>query len=452
MTKKRRTRRKRRRPRPETARPRVRTLDAAVALAGAHAFWALIQWKELLAARSGAPAFCVLGGGDACEVVVNSPFAAAIERWTVLPVAGWGVVWSLAAIALPLWTRIQRGRGRPSAAYWSATLATAAAGAAAVVVLAAASLASGALCTNCAITYLLAVAYGAVCLRDLEPPVVKQVARGLPIAAAATLAAFLLLLYPGIQTSRAIRGQSPASIRPLELPPQSTLGDRDLRSLLQQLPAAELQALSDALAAYARGAAVPPRPPRSLIGPAFAPVRITEFSDILCSHCADLHETLATIRRTLPPESFALEARQFPLDAACNPHVTAMMGKPVRCTAAKALICAEEEPYFFDFASALFERQRTLTEKNVYALAEPYIAREKLAACMAAPATQAKLSDDIAWAMQTGLQGTPHVLVNGRTGSAFAPFLRAIVLAGGDADQPSFSQLPAAQPPPSRRN
>jgi serine/threonine-protein kinase len=394
----------------------------------------------------------VLGGGDACEVVVNSPFAAAIERWTVLPVAGWGVAWSLVAIALPLWTRIQRGRGRSIDSHWSATLATAAAGVAAVLVLAAASLASGALCTNCAVTYVLVVAYGAICIRDLAPPVAKRVARGLPIAAAATLAAFLLLLYPGIQMSRAIREPSPASIRPLELPPQSTLRDRDLRSLLQQLPAAELQALSDALAAYARGAAVPLPPPRSLMGPAFAPVRITEFSDILCGHCADLHETLARIRQTLPPDSFALEARQFPLDAACNPHVTALVGKPVRCTAAKALICAEGEPYFFDFASALFGRQRTLTEKNVYALADPYVAREKLAACMAAPATQAKLADDIAWAMQSGLQGTPHVLVNGRAGSAFAPFLRAIVLAGGDANQPLFSHLPAARQQQSRRN
>jgi serine/threonine-protein kinase len=430
---------------PETSRPRVRTLYGAIALAGAHACWALFQWKELLAAQSGAPAFCVLGGGDACEVVLNSPFAAAIQRWTILPVAGWGVAWSLVAIALPVWTRIQRGRGRSTDSYWSATLSTAAAGVAAVLVLAAASLASGALCTNCAVTYLLVVAYGSVCVRDLEPPVAKRIARGLPIAAAATLAAFLLLLYPGIQMSRPILEPRPASIGPLDLPPQSTRRDRDLRSLLQQLPAAELQALSEALAAYARGTAVPLRPPRSLIGPAFASVRITEFSDILCGHCADLHEALATLRRTLPSESFALEARQFPLDAACNPHVTRMMGKPVRCTAAKALICMEETPTLFDFAGALFERQRILTEEKVYALAEPYLAREKLSACIAAPETQAKLADDIAWAMQTGLEGTPHVLVNGRKGSAFAPFLRAIVLAGGDADQPLLSQLPRAR-------
>jgi serine/threonine-protein kinase len=361
-------------------------------------------------------------------------------------VAGWGVAWSLVAIALPLWTRIQRGRGRPSESTWSATLSTAAAGIAAVLVLAAASLASGALCTNCAVTYLLVVAYGGVCIRDLEPPVAKRIARGLPIAASATLAAFLVLLYPGIQTSRVILGQSPASIRPLDLPSQSTRRDQDLRSLLQQLPPSELGVLSEALAAYARDAAAPLRPPRSLIGPTFAAVRITEFSDILCGHCAELHETLATIRRSLPSESFALEARQFPLDAACNPHVTAMMGKSVRCTAAKALICAEGESYFFDFASALFGSRRTLTEAKVYALAKPYLAREKLSACIAAPATQAKLADDIAWAMETGLVGTPHVLVNGRTGSAFAPFLRAIVLAGGDADRPLFSHLPAPRP------
>jgi protein-disulfide isomerase len=119
-----------------------------------------------------------------------------------------------------------------------------------------------------------------------------------------------------------------------------------------------------------------------------------------------------------------------------------LRGKPVRCTAAKALICAEGEAYAFDLASALFGDQRALTEEKVYALAKPWVAPAKLAACIADPATEAKLADDIEWAIQCDLTGTPLVLVNGRTGSAFAPFLSAIVLAAGDADQPAFAQLP----------
>ncbi len=416
-------------------------------LALVHVFWTLFQWKELLDARSGASAYCLLGGGDACETVLNSAFAVAVERWTILPVAGWGVAWSLLAMALPLWTRVQRGRGKPSDAVWSATLLTAALGIASVVVLVAASIATGALCTNCALTYVLVVAYAAVCARDLEPPAVKRVMRGVPIAGASALAAFLLLLYPAIHTSRAVGGRSPMPTGPLELPPQDSSRARDLARLLQELPTAQRQDLSDALALYESGSAVPLRPARSLIGASYAPVRITEFSDILCSHCADLHATLTRIRRTLPAGSFSIDARQFPLDRACNPNVTTMTGKPVRCTAAKALICSEGEPYFFDFAGALFASQRSLSEEKVFALAKPHIAREQLAACIAAPATRAKLADDIAWAMEARLRGTPLVLVNGRKGSAFPPFLSAIVLAGGDPDQALFAHLPEARRP-----
>ena len=36
--------------------------------------------------------------------------------------------------------------------------------------------------------------------------------------------------------------------------------------------------------------------PRALIGSATAPVRITEFADTLCGHCAELHRTLTEIR------------------------------------------------------------------------------------------------------------------------------------------------------------
>jgi serine/threonine-protein kinase len=436
VTKKRRTKgpKKGRRARaaPKASRPRLRTLDAAVALGLLNAVWAAIQWKELLDARSGTPAFCLLGASDACETVLNSAFAVAVERWALLPVAGWGLAWSLVASALPLWTRINAGRGRPSDAPWSATLLTAAAGIGSIPALVLASFSAGALCTNCALTYLMVGAYAAVCARDLEPPVLNRLRRGLPIAGAATVTAFLLLLTPALRTS-STRGGPLAPGVP---------GDPDLASLLGSLSPADLQELSNALAVYANAEAVPLRPPRSLVGPAFAPVRITEFSDILCGHCAELHVTLTQIRRSFPAGSFAVEPRQFPLDAACNPYAAQLKGKPVRCTAAKTLICAEGEPYAFDLAGALFENQRSLTEAKVYALAKPYVARAKLAACIAAPATQAKLADDIRWAMQSRLKGTPLVLVNGRTGSAFAPFLRAIVLAGGDADRPAFAKLP----------
>lgn len=445
MAKKKQKRQKKRRDPQRLPRPRVRTLHAAVALAGLNALWALFQWNELLTARAGGDAFCALTSSDTCASVWDSSFATAVERWTSMPVAGWGVVWSLVAIALPLWARVRIARGKPSAAYWPATLLTACMGIVALPVLLVTSLDSGAICSDCALTYLLVLAYGATCLRDLERPVARQLVRGAPLAGAATLAAFLLLLYPGMRTPRAVLTANLASTARLQLPPQDAPRDGLLASFLQDLPNTELQLLSEALAIYSRGSAKPLHPPRALVGSADAPVRITEFSDILCSHCAILHQMLAALRAKLPPGSLAIDPRQFPLDPACNPNVQLKTSDPIHCAAAKAIICAEKEQRAFDFAGELFRSQRALTEEKIYRLAAPFVSREELAACISDPVTEAALRDDIAWAMSCDIKGTPLVLVNGRMVPAFPPFLHAILLAGGDAKHPLFAYLPPAK-------
>lgn len=447
MAKKKQKRGKQRSEPSRPARPRARTLHAAVGLAVLNALWALFQWKELLTARAGGNAFCALADSDVCEGVWDSAFATAVERWTLIPVAGWGVVWSLVALALPLWARVRIARGKPSAASWHATLVTACAGILAVPVLFATSLASGAICSDCAITYLLVLGYAATCLRDLERPVVRRLARGAPLAGAATLAAFLLLLYPGMKTPGAVLEATLGSVPRLELPPQDTPRDRLLASFLEELPGTNLQLLSQALAIYSNGSEKTLRPPRSLLGPVDAPVRIVAFSDVLCGHCAHLHTVLTSLLSELPPDSLAIDSRQFPLDGNCNPYVPTKASEPIRCTAAKAIICAEKDHHDFELAGRLFRNQRTLNEEKVYALAEPFLSREKLAACISDPATEAKLRDDINWGMACGLQGTPLVLVNGRMAPNFPPFLHAILLAEGNANHPLFAHLPPAKPP-----
>jgi protein-disulfide isomerase len=320
-------------------------------------------------------------------------------------------------------------------------------GVVAVPVLLVTSLASGAICSDCVLTYLLVLGYGATCLRDLERPMAGRLARGAPLAGAATLAAFLLLLYPGMQTPEAVLEANLESIPRLELPPQETLRDRLLARFLEGLPGNQLQLLSEALAMYSSGVAKPLHPPRSLVGPADAAVRVTEFSDILCGHCANLHEVLTTLRSKLPPGCFSIDPRQFPLDGTCNPYVPIKASDPIRCTAAKAIICAEREQRAFDFAGELFRHRHTLTEEKLYALAKPFLSREELSACIADPVTKAKLLEDISWGMSCGLRGTPLVLVNAREAPTFPPFLHAILLAGGDTNHPLLAHVRSARPP-----
>jgi serine/threonine-protein kinase len=147
----------------------------------------------------------------------------------------------------------------------------------------------------------------------------------------------------------------------------------------------------------------------------------------------------------LPSGSFALESRQFPLDARCNPAIQMKSSDDgVRCVAARAMICTEKS--WMSFAGVLFENQRRLTTKMVYSLAAPFISRERLEDCVASAETEAKLRDDIAWAQQHDIQGTPLVLVNGREASSSLEFLYAMVLAKANPEHPAFAALPPPRP------
>ncbi len=418
--------------------PRPVALAAAVALAGLHGLWALFQWTELAVARAGGEPFCPLGDAGACAALWDSPIAIAVQTSTGLPVAGWGLVWSVAAFALPLGVLTRAARGRTAPGAWAATLVTALAGLTGVLGLAAASLALGRLCGTCVLTYVLVLTYAALCFGQPGRLRGGEAVRGAVLAAAVALAAFLVLLVPGLRTSPAPQAASlVAPGTPAALGPEA----RPLAESIQALPPQARQLLADTLAAWARSAPVPLRPPRALLGPAGAPVRITEFSDVLCGHCAALHRVLGELR-AFPDAPFALDARQFPLDAACNPFAARRDESPVRCLAARALICLEGHPDAFAFTGRLFAHQQELSEERIYELAAPLRSRAELAACVAHPETERKLQEDVSWAAELGIQGTPLVLVNDRPAANFPPLLQALVLARGDPTHPSLARLP----------
>jgi protein-disulfide isomerase len=171
-------------------------------------------------------------------------------------------------------------------------------------------------------------------------------------------------------------------------------------------------------------------------------VRLTEFADALCGHCAQLHELLSGLRRQLPPGSFSIEARHFPLDAACNPQMSGPSKHPVRCTAARVLICAEHQPWAFELAGEIFEHQRELDEARLWELVERHGARAAIESCAFSEVTEARLLDDIAWAVEQGIEGTPLVLIDGRRAPSHPTFLIAMILAGSDPDHPLLRRLP----------
>jgi serine/threonine-protein kinase len=279
------------------------------------------------------------------------------------------------------------------------------------------------------------------------------------LAAGAGLGAFGLLLYPGLRTPRqanaagreAIEAAALAPARTAVTAPSGARGtgdarrDQQLAELVASLAPELKQTLSDSLYVYRRSRALPPPHPRALLGPQDAPVRITEFTDALCDHCGELHQTLRSLREHLPPESFSVDARQFPLDGTCNAMLQPRRGDTVRCLAAQARVCVEGE-HAFEYAGALFASQSSLTPEKVFGLAAPYMSRQQLESCVSSPATRARIDEDVRAAAPYEPDGTPIVLVNGRLGTSFGPFLYAMILTRGADAHPAFEALPPPNP------
>ncbi len=420
-------------------RPTAGSLAALVALGGASALLSLFLWAELLLARAGGTAFCALSDPDACARLWDGALAVAIHSWSGLPVAAWGLVWSFAAASLPLLALLRAAEARVDTAVFSAVRIVAAGGVVAACLLFAAALQARSFCIGCFASYVLVFGYAGIALVGWRPLGLPQLGRGLVLASGGVCTGFLLLLYPGQKTPS---GREAAGRDALAAAGPVAGGDA-LSAFVARLTPEMRQTLADALSQYRSGLVFPLGAPRALLGHAEAPVRITAFSDVRCGHCAELHHTLIALEREAPGGSFSVESRQFPLDAACNRAVQ-RSGDPTRCLAAKALICADGRAGAREYAGRLFARQETLTEADVFALAEGVVPRSELRSCIAAGETAAGLRSDVEDAVRYQPEGTPLVLINGRKGVSYPPFLYAMVLTGGRAEHPAFGVLPPA--------
>jgi serine/threonine-protein kinase len=278
-----------------------------------------------------------------------------------------------------------------------------------------------------------------VCLFGIGRPPLGEFFRGGLLAAAAVGLGGVTLALGYSEAGPPGAASAPRAPALPSLPASASAGDKLARFLAGLAPPVS-ESLALALREYAASEPKPLREPRALEGSAMAPVRITDFADFLCSHCASLHGTLTQLRRSAPEGSLAIESRYFPLDGQCNPQIP-RPGDGVRCTAARVMICLANEPGAFDLAGELYAHQHGLSVDEIYQRAARLRPRAELEACVAAPETDAQLQGDIAWAMEHEIRGTPLVLVNGRKASGFPAFLWALVLAGGDPSHASFAAL-----------
>lgn len=422
----------------------VRGAVALLVLGLAESALSLFQWQQLLSLRAGGSTVCSVSEHVNCETVWNSAFASRLHELLGIPVAGLGLVWGLAATALAAlylaWAKAGRDV-RPAA---NGLRLVAGVGVLSTAVFAAASAGAGALCLTCLGTYVLVLAFAGVAfIKGLPGPVAPQAGEWgatLQWTVGFTVAAFLVLQIPGRATPKASAAEALPQLAAGKAP-------ATLQEYLDGLSSTEKQQVADALAIYRRGTPQPaPGPARRRYGPVDAPVKMVEWTDPKCPHCKALVESIAVLKTRVPEGKFALEVRQFPLDGNCNPGFPVrgpMDNRTVRCVAAKAQICLEDAPDFWTLRERMFAAQAALDSEGALTIASSgSVPRTALEACLNSPETTRKLLEDIRYAAQHDIQGTPLVVVNGREAPAFVPFLYALIMAGGDTNAPAFGVLP----------
>lgn len=447
----------------ENSLPRRSRLAGAVFLGFVNALWALFQWAELLLARSGSTPFCAIDETFNCNQVWDSAFASTIHNATLMPLAGWGLVWGIAATVLPLLALVDDrllGRGLSAALRF-----TALAGVASVAAFATASAIAGALCIGCIGTYIAVALWSAVVWTATGQTSFAEAPRGAAFAVALVIAGYLILLVPGMRTPHAtakltlpdggsgagkpavvVKDTPAAPKKPSEFdgpPTGDPARDELLGRFMASLDGQSLQAMANLLAAYRDGKTVDVKPGRSFaIGAKGAPVQIVEWTDPLCPHCAQLHGALGEISKSIPPGLFNVDSRHFPLDGFCNSGVTRKSEDGLRCVGAKAQICLEGDPAAFEASGALFAA-RAATVDGVYEALKPFRDPAKLKTCVAAPKTQKLLDDDIQQGLALNIDGTPLVILNGKEVNPFGPLIYALILTGGSPRHEAFRDLPA---------
>lgn len=420
---------------------------------------ALFQWMELLVVLEGGSPSCAISSTLNCTDVWQSAFASRIHNALGMPIAGLGLVYGLTCLGLSLVLVYRALKGELLSPLIAALRLTAVLGVLSCITLFVATVRIGALCPTCLATYALTIAFAVVAARllpgklgfpeaDMKPAVLW--------AGGFAVLSYLVLLYPGIRTAEVknkplpkITEQQPApQQKPEEAQqqgkwPEQT--DTPLGQFIAGMAPMEQRALGEELQAF-RNATVPPGanqfPVRFRKGADSAPIHLTDFTDIKCGHCRVLEETLKAVEAAVPPGSFTVEPRYFPLDGECNKEVKQSPGDGVRCAAARAEVCLEGTDFFWTARSHMFDEQDTLTKERVLEIASKGpLNRQKLEACMASPETQKKIDDDVKLALLYGIEGTPLVLVNGRQGSPMGPFLYALVATGGNMQAPELQPL-----------
>jgi protein-disulfide isomerase len=138
-------------------------------------------------------------------------------------------------------------------------------------------------------------------------------------------------------------------------------------------------------------------------GDANATVTVIEYSDFQCPFCAQFHAVLKQALDGTPRIRWVY--RNFPLTEI----------HPLAERAAEAAECAANQHRFWEYADALFERQRELQNEQFALIAHDlHLDEAQFATCLGGDRARTRVSADAKTFYEGHITGTPTSFINGR--------------------------------------
>jgi len=431
----------------------------AAALAGITT--TLYQWLALLTLRnSGEKPLCAVNETLNCSAIWDSALSTNIHQFSSIPVAGWGLIWSALIIVFTIKLLLDNQKNRDDSLSRSALRVCAIAAIASTIALIIYSLSLQVFCLSCIVFYVIVATIAFVIFIKLKGGGTKILA-GSGAALALTIVLALILFIPGKNTplypegtlhsvlnSPIMAGNNSAHAESNTI--NSTENNDKLKQFIATQAEETLQAMSDFLAEYRDAKTIDHEADshRLSFGSEQSPVKIVEWLEITCPHCAQLSQQLASIKNSTSTNDWSLETRYYPLDSECNPNMSRSRNNGVSCLAAKSLIClSDDKDKAYSIQETFFANQKQLSTDMMRDIIRDHkVDMIKLAACMESAATAKTLATDIAMAQDHGITGTPLLVMNGRTLTVMPHLIYSLILSGGNDAAAEFTQLPKAKP------
>lgn len=158
------------------------------------------------------------------------------------------------------------------------------------------------------------------------------------------------------------------------------------------------------------------------------------YTDYRCPICRIDNVMMHQLANEL--SGFQIIHKNLPLDMTCNKNIPQPFHEG-SCMLAKYSLAAEEQGHFWDFNSAIFEKQPK-DEAEVLTLAKTLgLNVDELKAAAKAPAISEQINKDINRATELGINGTPTMVINGKLYVGIKPYyeLKDILLKAGAVER-----------------